>query len=134
MDRLGDGEVLNCKKAKKERLRKKDKKPSIEYHWAAFRRCRAELKSLIQWKRKQYFKSLSSTITENPKRFGAYFHSKYKSKRLPSSVQHNGVKVLMIYKRKGLSVSTTTSIKYSRSTMVNRRTRTAFSATLMAML
>lgn len=30
--------------------------------------------------------------TENPKRFWAY-QSKYKSKRLPSSVQHNGVKV-----------------------------------------
>ena len=88
-----DAEVSNAVR-KKERLRKKAKKSSTEYHRTAFRRCRAELKSLIKWKREQYFKSLSSTITENPKRSWAYnYQSKYKSKRLPPSVQHNGVKV-----------------------------------------
>ena len=40
-----DAEVLNAVR-KKERLEKKAKKSSTEYHcrWAAFRRCRAELK------------------------------------------------------------------------------------------
>ena len=38
-----DDEVLNAVR-KKERLEKKAKKSSTEYHWAAFRRCCAELK------------------------------------------------------------------------------------------
>ena len=50
-----DAEVLKAVR-KKERLRKKAKKSSSVYHWATFRRRRAELKSLIKWKRKQYFK------------------------------------------------------------------------------
>ena len=50
-----DAEVLKAVR-KKERLRKKAKKSSSFYHWATFRRRRAELKSLIKWKRKQYFK------------------------------------------------------------------------------
>ena len=54
---------------------------------------RKELKSLIKWKRKQYFKGLSSTLTENPKRFWAYYQAKYKNKRIPTSLQHNGVEV-----------------------------------------
>ena len=61
-------EVLKAVR-KKERLRKKAKRSSSVYHWATFRRRRAELKSLIKWKRKQYVKGLSSTLTENPKRF-----------------------------------------------------------------
>ena len=117
---------------KEKRLRKKAKKSSTEYHWAAFRRCRAELNSFIKWQRKQYFKSVSSTITENPKRFLAYYQSKYKSKRFRSSVQHNGVKVYDAQEK--LSFLTTTSFQYLRSTMVIRCTRTAFSVTLMAML
>ena len=87
-----DTEVLKAVR-KKERLGKKAKKSSSVYHWGTFRRCRVELKSLIKWKRKQYFKGLSSTLTENPKRFWAYYQSKYKNKRLPSSVRYDGVNV-----------------------------------------
>ena len=60
-----DAEVLKAVR-KKERLRKRAKNSSSEYHWAIFRFHRKELKSLIKWKRKQYFKGLSSTLTENP--------------------------------------------------------------------
>ena len=76
-----------------ERLRKRAKRSSSAYHWAIFRLHRAELKSLIKWKRKQYFKGLSTTFTENPKRFWAYYQAKYKNKRIPTSLQYNGVKV-----------------------------------------
>ena len=47
-----DAEVLKAV-IKKERLRKRAKKSSSEYHWAIFRLHRAKLKSLIKWKRKQ---------------------------------------------------------------------------------
>ncbi|XP_068712151.1 uncharacterized protein [Montipora foliosa] len=50
-----DAEVLKVVR-KKERLRKRGKKSSSEYHWAIFRLHSVELKSLIKWKRKQYFK------------------------------------------------------------------------------
>ena len=81
------------KTERKERLRKRAKRSSSAYHWAIFRLHRAELKSLIKWKRKQYFKGLSTTLTENPKRFWAYYQTKYKNKRIPTSLQYNGVKV-----------------------------------------
>ena len=87
-----DTEVLKAVR-KKERLGKKAKKSSSVYHWATFQRCQAELKSLVKWKPKQYFKGLSSTLTENPKQFWAYYQSKYKNKRLPSSVRFNGANV-----------------------------------------
>jgi len=42
---------------------------------------------------KQYFKGLSTTSTENPKRFWAYYQTKYKNKTTPTSLQYNWVKV-----------------------------------------
>ena len=63
-----DAEVLKAVR-KKERLRKRAKRSSSEYQWATFRLHRAELKSLIKWKHDQYFKGLSSSLTEHPKRF-----------------------------------------------------------------
>ena len=87
-----DAEVLKAVR-RKERLRKWARRSSSAYHWAIFRLRRAELKSLIKWKRKQYFKGLSTTLTENPKRFWAYYQAKYKDKRIPSSLQYNRVKV-----------------------------------------
>ena len=87
-----DAEVLKAVR-KKERLRKQAKKWSSEYYWAIFRLHRAELKSLIKWKHKQYFKGLSSTPTENPERFWAYNQAKYKNKRVPTYLEYNGVKV-----------------------------------------
>ena len=47
---------------KNERLRKKAKKSSTVHHCTTFWTCRVELKSLIKWKCKQYFKGLSSTF------------------------------------------------------------------------
>ena len=79
--------------------RKRDLESGLKSHLliiigqAVFRLHRAEFKSLIKWKRKQYFKGLSSTLTENPKRFWAYYQAKYKNKRIPTSLQYNGVKV-----------------------------------------
>ena len=87
-----DAEVLKAVR-RKERLRKRAKRSSSTYHSAIFRLHRAELKSLIKWKRKQYFKGLSTTLTENPKRFWAYYQAKYKNKRIPTSLQYNRVKV-----------------------------------------
>ena len=65
-----DAEVLKAVR-KKERLRKRAKKSSSEYHWEIFPLQRTKLKLFSKWKRKQYFKGLSSTLTENPKRFWA---------------------------------------------------------------
>ena len=87
-----DANVLKAVR-RKERLRKRARRSSSAYHWAIFRLRRAELKSLIKWKRKPYFKGLSTTLTENSKRFWAYYQAKYKNKRIPSSLQYNGVKV-----------------------------------------
>ena len=120
-----DAEVSNAVR-KKDRLRKKAKKSSTEYHWTAFRRCRAELKSLMKWKREHYFKSLSSTITENPKRSWAYYQSKDKSKRLPLSVQHNGVKVYDVkekaelFKSESMQISTKIADSWQGSKNQNR--------------
>ena len=83
-----DAEVLKAVR-RIERLRKLAKKSSSEYHWAIFRLHRAELKSLIKLKRKQYFKGLtSSSLTETPKRFWTYYQAKYKNKRIPKSLQY----------------------------------------------
>ena len=48
------------------------------------------------WKRKQYFKGLSSTLTETPKRFWAYYRAKYKNNRIPTSLQYNGYSITIL--------------------------------------
>jgi len=87
-----DAEVLKAVR-KKERHGKKAKKSSYVHQSATFRRCGTKVKSLIKWKRTQDFKGLSTTLTENPKRFWDYYQWKYKNKRLPFSVQYNGANV-----------------------------------------
>ena len=72
---------------KKERWRRKAKRSgSNEYHWEKCRRFRASVKATIKRKRKEYFKSLSTSIQDNPKRFWAFYQAKYKSKRIPNTV------------------------------------------------
>ena len=80
-----DAEVLRAVR-KKERLRKKAKRVSNDYHLEKFRRFRASVKSMIKAKRRVYFKTLSASFKDNPKRFCAFYQAKQKSKRIPNTV------------------------------------------------
>ena len=90
-----DGEVLKAVR-KKERLRNGPRSHPLnitgQYFDCIMRNSNHLLNGNVHVSN-NYFKGLSTTLTENPKRFWAHYQAKYKNKRIPTSLQYNRVKV-----------------------------------------
>jgi hypothetical protein len=76
---------------KKNNLRRKAKVRDTANLWSRFHRLRANIKKLIQYKKKVYITNLGQSLKDNPKRFWSYYKVINKSSRIPNVVSHHDI-------------------------------------------
>ena len=84
-----DGEVIYlCRK--KESSRRKEIISNKQQHWDRYKDFRRQLSDLVRRKHSDYLAAITSSLTDNPKRFWPFYRAKSKSPRIPSTISfHN---------------------------------------------